>query len=106
MSEVVIELPVDLGDEAQAFGAYVSRFMERVSGEAERLSAFAEAPYFMMRSDPLGDRELKVITFQQSTPPTTSPRAGRSSAAGLEPPPFRRFAPIHLSRRPLGPSAV
>jgi hypothetical protein len=65
VSEVVIELPVDLGDEAQAFGAYVSRFMESRSAEAERLARFAEAPYFMMRSDPLCDRELKVITFQQ-----------------------------------------
>ncbi len=75
MSEVVIELPVDLGDEAQAFGAYVSRFMESRSAEAERLAAFAEAPYFMMRSDPLYDRELKVITFQH-------PRAAKDFSQG------------------------
>ncbi len=65
MSEIVVEYPVDLGDEAEAFGAYVSRFVESRSAKAERLAAFAEAPYFMMRSDPLSDRELKVVTFQQ-----------------------------------------
>ena len=65
MRDVVIELPVNLGDEAQAFGAYVSRFMESRSARAERMAKYAEAPYFMMRSDPLSDRELKVITFQE-----------------------------------------
>ena len=75
MSEVVIELPVDLGDEAQAFGAYVSRFMESRSDEAERYALVGEAPYFMMRSDPLYDRELKVITFQQ-------PSAARAFSKG------------------------
>jgi hypothetical protein len=62
---VVIELPVNLGDEAVAFGAYVSRFMESRSARAERMAKYAEAPYFMMRSDPLSGRELKVITFQE-----------------------------------------
>ena len=65
MSDVVIELPVNLGDEAEAFGAYVNRFMESRTAAAERYARYAEAPYFMMRSDPLLDRELKVITFQQ-----------------------------------------
>ena len=66
MSDVVIELPVSLGDEAQAFGSYLSRFMESRSAEAERCAASADAPWFMMRSDPLHDRELKVLTFQQA----------------------------------------
>jgi hypothetical protein len=65
VSEVVVEFPVGLGDEAQAFGAYVSRFMESRSAKAERLARYAEAPFFMMRSDPLADRELKVVTFQK-----------------------------------------
>lgn len=64
VSEVVVELPVSLCDEAQAFGVYLSRFMESRTAEAERYALVGEAPYFMMRSDPLSDRELKVITFQ------------------------------------------
>lgn len=65
MSDVVIELPVTLGDEAQAFGSYLNRFMESRSADAEQHAFDNDAPYFMMHSNLLQDRELKVLIFQQ-----------------------------------------
>jgi hypothetical protein len=65
MTDVVVQLPVAVGEEAQLFGAYLSRFMEQRTVEAERLAATADAPYLMVRSDPAIDAELKVLTFQQ-----------------------------------------
>ena len=74
MYDVVIEFPVSL-DETHAFGAFLHRFMESRSAEAEAFAAQCDAPYFMMRSDPLQDRELKVLTFQQ-------PSAAQAFSAG------------------------
>ena len=64
MSDVVIELPVRIGEEAQLFGAYLSQFMERLLGDAEQW-ADGDAPYLMVCSNPVRDMELKVLTFQQ-----------------------------------------
>jgi hypothetical protein len=64
MADVVVQLPIQLGEESQAFGSYLNRFMEARSYEAERWAATADAPYLMVRSDPAPDRELKVLIFQ------------------------------------------
>ena len=64
MSDVVIQLPVRTGEEAQLFGAYLAEFMESCSDEAERCAADSDAPFVMIRSDPLQDVEVKVLTFQ------------------------------------------
>lgn len=66
MTDVVVQLPVEVGEEAQLFGTYLNRFMEDRVFEAERLAATADAPYLMVRSDPAPDRELKVLIFQQA----------------------------------------
>jgi hypothetical protein len=65
MSDVVIQLPVQPGEEALLFGAYLAEFMESCSDEAERCAADSDAPYLMVRSDPMPDMEVKVLTFQQ-----------------------------------------
>lgn len=65
MSDVVIQFPVRPGEESQAFGVYLAEFMESRTDEAERCAADADAPYLMVRSDPLKDVEVKVVTFQQ-----------------------------------------
>ena len=65
MTDVVVQLPVGNGEEAQLFGAYLNRFMEQRTFEAERLAATADAPYLMVRSDPGLGAELKVLTFQE-----------------------------------------
>ncbi len=67
MSEVVVEFPVRAGEEAQLFGVFLSRFMESRTFEAEQCAADSDAPFLMIRSDPLQDMEVKVLTFQQSS---------------------------------------
>jgi hypothetical protein len=67
VSDVIVEFPVHAGKEAQLFGAYLAQFMERLSKEAELWAADADAPYLMVRSDPLQDVEVKVLTFQQAS---------------------------------------
>ena len=64
MGDVVIKLPVRAGEEAELFGAYLDRFMESRSDEAERLAPDSDAPYLMVHSDPLAEVEVKVLTFQ------------------------------------------
>jgi len=65
MSEVVIELPVKPGEEAVLFGDYLSQFMRSRSSEAVAWATDHDAPYLMVRSDPLMDVEVKVLTFQR-----------------------------------------
>ena len=65
MAEVVLKVPVQLGEEAQLFGSFFNRFMENRSLEAEQMASFADAPYLMMRSDPADGHEVKVLTFQE-----------------------------------------
>ena len=65
MSDVVVRLPVRPGEEAQLFGNYLSRFLERCGRDAELSAANSDAPYVMIHSDPLADVEMKVITFQE-----------------------------------------
>ena len=65
MSVVVVEFPVRPGEEAQLFVAYLSQFMQSCSGEAEQCADESDAPFLMIRSDPLQDVDVKVLTFQQ-----------------------------------------
>ena len=65
MSDVVIQFPVRVGEEAQLFGTYLSEFMAGLIEEIERMAADSDAPYLMVSSDPLQDVEVKVLTFQQ-----------------------------------------
>lgn len=63
LSDVVIQFPVQHGEEAQLFGAYLAEFMESLMREVDRW-VDGEAPILMVRSDPLQDVEVKVLTFQ------------------------------------------
>ena len=67
MSDVVLTLPVKSGEEALLFGKFLNRFMESRSSEADRMAAFSDAPYMMVRSDPMDGEELKVLTFQEKS---------------------------------------
>ena len=67
MSDVVLTLPVQAGEEALLFGRFLNRFMETRSSEAELMAASSDAPYMMVRSDPLEGQELKVLTFQETS---------------------------------------
>lgn len=67
MTDVVVQLPIGQGEEQQLFGAYLNRFMEQRTIEAERLAATADAPYLMVRSEYAADGEVKVLIFQQRT---------------------------------------
>ena len=67
MTDIVVTLPVKIGEEALMFGRFLNRFMESRSDEAERMASFSDAPYMMVRSDPLDGQELKVLTFQEKS---------------------------------------
>ena len=67
MTDIVVTLPVKIGEEALLFGRFLNRFMESRSDEAERMASFSDAPYMMVRSDPLDGQELKVLTFQEKS---------------------------------------
>ncbi len=49
------------------FGRFLNRFMESRSDEAAEMAPFSDAPYMMVRSDPLDGQELKVLTFQEKS---------------------------------------
>lgn len=83
MNDVVIELPVRLGAEAAAFAAYLAAFMHSRSSEAERCAASSDAPYLIMRSDPLHDSELKVLIFQHSSIAQAFSRGWAAACKGL-----------------------
>ncbi len=67
MSDVVLTLPIQAGEDSLLFGRFLNRFMETRSNEAELMAAFSDAPYMMVRSDPLDGQELKVLTFQETS---------------------------------------
>jgi hypothetical protein len=63
VSDIVIELPVTAGPEADLFGQYFQRFVDKAFIRAA--TSDEEAPMLMLRSDPLQDREVKVVIFQE-----------------------------------------
>ena len=67
MSDVVIQFPVREGAESQLFGTYLSEFMAGLMDEIELMAIDSDAPFVMVRSDPLKDVEVKVLTFQQTS---------------------------------------
>ncbi len=67
MSDVVIQFPVRPGEESQLFGVYLAEFMEGCANDAEQCAADSDAPYLMVRTDPMQDVEVKVLTFQQTS---------------------------------------
>ena len=66
MTDVVVTLPVQEGEESQRFGRYLNGFVESRSFEAERMASSSDAPYLMMRSDPGVGHEVKVLIFQET----------------------------------------
>ncbi len=66
MSEIVVRFPVRPGQEAQLFGDYLARFVDRLAKEVEAWSE-GEAPWLMVHSDPARDVEVKVLTFQRAS---------------------------------------
>jgi hypothetical protein len=63
MSDVVVELAVSTGAEADLFGEYFQRFVDRAFIQA--MTSDTDAPLLMLRSDPMQDREVKVVIFQE-----------------------------------------
>ena len=69
MTDVVIKFPVRGGEEAELFGHYLNQFIEHSSAFADE-AADGDAPYVMVRSDPLPDLEMKVLIFQEKSAAT------------------------------------
>jgi len=64
MSDIVIKLPIESDREADLFSNYLNSFMHRRGEVADDLPEAEDAPYLIVHSDPCGDREVKVLTFQ------------------------------------------
>ena len=75
MSDIVVRLELRTSDEAEAFGDYLTRYVQSREGEADDLAAALDAPFLMVRSEPLPDADLRVLTFQE-------PRAASAFASG------------------------
>jgi len=76
MAEVVLQLPVDVGEDL-LFGRYLERFIESRSVEVERLAASSDAPYVMIHCDPAVGEKVRIVTFQE-------PGAARAFSSGWE----------------------
>jgi hypothetical protein len=66
MTDIVLKLPIQPGEEAHQFGLYLSEFMERRTRWAEQRAAEADAPFMMIRGDPASGEEAKVLIFQEN----------------------------------------
>jgi len=66
MADVVVTLPIQIGEESTLFGRYLNTFMESRSFEADELAQTCDAPFMMVRSDPGDGEEIKVLIFQQT----------------------------------------
>jgi hypothetical protein len=66
MTDVVLKLPIQPGEEAHQFGLYLSEFMQHRSSLAEQMAAEADAPFLMIRGDPVTGEEAKVLIFQEN----------------------------------------
>jgi hypothetical protein len=66
MTDVVLTLPVQIGEESNLFGRYLNTFMENRSFEADELAQTCDAPFMMVRSDPGDGEEIKVLIFQHT----------------------------------------
>jgi hypothetical protein len=66
MTDVVVTLPIQVGEESKLFGRYLNTFVESRSFQAEELARICDAPFVMVRSDPGDGQEIKVLIFQQT----------------------------------------
>ena len=66
MADVVVTLPIQIGEESTLFGRYLNTFVESRSFEAEAMALTCDAPFMMVRSDPGDGEEIKVLIFQRT----------------------------------------
>lgn len=67
MTDVVLRLPIQPGEEAVHFGRYLARFVESFSSHAADAEMDSDAPPLMIRADPVAGQEAKVLIFQENT---------------------------------------
>ena len=67
MTDVVLKLPIQPGEEALRFGRYLTRFMEGLSGDVERQASESDAPFLMIRADLAAGEEAKILIFQETS---------------------------------------
>lgn len=66
MTDVVLTLPIQEGDEARLFGTYLQDYMQALATDSRLMSPGSEAPFLMVHSNPSTIGEVKVITFQET----------------------------------------
>lgn len=66
MTDVVLTLPIQEGDESRLFGLYLHDYMEALATDFALMAPDSEAPFLMVHSNPSMAGEVKVITFQEN----------------------------------------
>ena len=66
MTDIVVRCELKDEAESEAFGAYLSRFVEAAASEIAAIADRLEAPFLMVRSEPQVHGDLRVVTFQEA----------------------------------------
>lgn len=82
MSDIVVRLEMRDAADADAFGDYLKRFVADLAGQTTRSFAPLDAPPLMVRSEPLRDAELRVVTFQAPQDASAFARGWRRARRG------------------------
>ena len=65
--DVVLKMTLRTLEEGEAFSGFLTRFLDGCGEAMDRLAAPVEAPFVMVTSEPVGDSDLRTVTFQEPT---------------------------------------
>ena len=85
MSDIVVRLELRGAAEADAFGAYLNRFLSGLCEQVARVDLL-DAPPVMVRSEPQRDAELRVVTFQAAQHASAFARGWRRARPSADAP--------------------
>ena len=63
--DIVLKLSLRTLEEAEAFTAFLNRFVATCLDAVERVTAPAEPPFLMVTSEPQDEADLRIVTFDQ-----------------------------------------
>ncbi|CAN5392713.1 hypothetical protein BH09PSE2_BH09PSE2_14780 [soil metagenome] len=63
--DIVLKLTLRTLEEAEAFSAFLTRFLDGWVQAVDRLTAPAEPPFLMVTSEPAVEADIRIVTFDQ-----------------------------------------
>ena len=64
--DVVLKMTLRTLEEGEAFAGFLTRFLDGCGEAMDLLTAPVEAPFVMVTSEPVGDSDLRTVTFQEA----------------------------------------